>query len=286
MRRGREPEVTGRIPEDAVRRKKEAPRPAPKRPVEENRKRREINGRSSTMTRLMNAERFLILYRSLLYEEETLGTDLETIEEKICKLKITTKGLKKVQIIIDSLKSQFFHNFDSRMDESKRVQDLIEKFDHTQTYMELRSYTLNKAQKQLMTFTKKGITLKTWLSEAQEFQEKLHTITCSSYHDIQRHLSLLQAVKTDCELIPKMLVDYEHSAQRLIATLQMMSTCSGIFYKALEPRTKSQSGVRKWHDILTVSVAEEATQVAERFSTLAKLNECYQIHLDGLLQQL
>ncbi|XP_056399611.1 uncharacterized protein LOC130294141 [Hyla sarda] len=252
---------------------------------ESNEKPHELPGQTSSVARLMNAEKFLKLFQSLLFEEETLGTELEPIEEKICKLKVAAKELKKVQITIDSLKTQFRYNFNSSLNESRRFQDTVDNFDHTKTYMELRSYMLNKVHRQLMSFSRKGMALKTWLSEALEFQEKLHSTTCSSYDDIQQHLSLSQGIGKDSEVIPVKLAEYEHSTQSTMVTLQMMTTCSDIFYKALKQGTSSQTGIRKWHDILAVSLTEEATQVAQRFSTLTKLNKCYQTHLDGLVQQ-
>ncbi|KAM3921509.1 uncharacterized protein RB166_010903 [Leptodactylus fuscus] len=251
--------------------------------VEEN-SRCKVTRQSSAATSLVNAEKFVKLFHSLLYEEETLGTELESIEKKVSKLTIATKELRRIQIIIDSLKTQVFHNFHSPMNDSKRVLDVIDKFEHTKVYVDLRRHLLDKAHCQLSKFTVNGMALKIWLSEALEFQEKLHHTTCSSNSDFQQHFSLLLGIRKDSEVVRKKLLEYEHSAQSLTATLQEMSACSGIFHKAFEERS-SQNEKRKWHDILTVSIKEEETQVAQRFSTVTKLNECYQAHLNGLYQK-
>ncbi|KAG8568265.1 hypothetical protein GDO81_013940 [Engystomops pustulosus] len=235
---------------------------------------------TSTMTSLLNGEKFIKLFQSLLYEEEILGTESESIEEKMYKLTFAFKQLRKVQIIIDSLKFQIFYQFQSPANESKRIQDLINKYEHTKVYMELRRHMLNIAQKKFSTFTVKGMALKIWLSEALEFQEKLHSTTCNSPSDIQALSFLLLGIRNDGEVIQEKLAKYEHSAQSLTATLQEMSTYSSIFHKALDER--SQNKARKWHNVLTVSINEEVQQVAQRFSTIMKLNECYQAHLDGL----
>ncbi|KAM4015456.1 uncharacterized protein ACNLHF_002125, partial [Anomaloglossus baeobatrachus] len=239
--------------------------------------------RSSALTSFVNAEKFVKLYQSWLCEEETVGTDSESIEEKICKLKIACKELKKVQISIDSLKTQVFYNFQPPAQDSSRVQGLINKFEHTKAYMDLRRYLLSTALRQLSTFTEKGMVLKIWLSEALEFQENLHCTSCSSRADIQQVSSLLMGIRKDSEIIGEKLGEYAQEAQGLTASLQEISVCSGIFHKALKG-ARSQKGRKKWHDLLTVSITEEAAQVAQRFSRFTRLNECYQTHLDGLLQ--
>ncbi|XP_069597629.1 desmoplakin-A-like [Ranitomeya imitator] len=243
----------------------------------------EGSGGSSALTSLVNAEKFVKLYQSWLWEEETVGTDSESIEEKICKLKIACKELRKVQISIDSLKTQVSYNFHPPMNDSRRVQGLIDKFEHTKAYMELRRYLLTTAQRQLSSFTEKGMTLKVWLSEALEFHENLHSAACRSRVDIRQLSSLLMSIRKDSEVISRKLAEYVQEAQTLRASLQEISACSGIFHKALEG-ARSQKGKKTWHDILTVSITEEATQVAQRFSRLTKLNACYQAHLNGLLQ--
>ncbi|CAN2388109.1 hypothetical protein PRIEUP_LOCUS14835, partial [Pristimantis euphronides] len=236
---------------------------------------------SALLLSLVNAENFVTLFQDLLFEEETLGTESESIEEKICRFKMASKELNKVQIVIDSLKIQALYQFRPPMNESRRVQDLVNKFEHTETYMELRRHMLNIVQKQLSTFTEKGMALKIWLSEAIEFQERLHSTTCNSHSDIQQLFTLLLGITKDSEVVKKRLAEYERLAQSLIGTLQEMSACSGIFHKTLE-ETSNQNKTRKWHDILTVSVTEEATQVTQRFSRFTQLNECYHAHLDGL----
>ncbi|XP_073441730.1 uncharacterized protein [Dendrobates tinctorius] len=212
-----------------------------------------------------------------------MGTDSESIEEKICKLKIACKELRKVQISIDSLKTQVLSNFHPPMNDSRRVQGLIDKFEHTKAYMELRRYLLTTTLRQLSTFTEKGMALKVWMSEALEFHENLHGAACRSRMDVRKLSSLLMSIRKDSEVICKKLAEYVQEAQTLMASLQEISACSGNFHKALEG-ARSQKGGKKWHDILTVSITEEATQVTQRFSRLTRLNECYQAHLDGLLQ--
>ncbi|KAG9482434.1 hypothetical protein GDO78_011234 [Eleutherodactylus coqui] len=228
---------------------------------------------SPDLTTLVNAEKFVTLFQLLLYEEDTSGTG--SIEEKICKFKIASKELEKVQIVIDSLKTQ------SPLNKSRRVQDLVSKFEQTKNYMELWTYAVNKAQRQLSAFIEKGMALKIWLSEALEFQEGLHSATCNSRSDIQQHFTLLLGIMKDSEVVKEKLAEYEHSACSLTTTLQEVSSCSGSFPKALEGAS-NQNRMGKWYDILPICITEEAAQVAQRFSTFTKINECYHVHLKGL----
>ncbi|KAM5140397.1 uncharacterized protein ACMZJ9_014227 [Mantella aurantiaca] len=240
---------------------------------------------SSAADSIVNAEKFLELFQVWLYEEQTMATEIEPLEEKIYKLQIACKELKRVQIIIESLKTQTLYCSQSDIGKSMRSHDLLDKFDYVQAYMELRLHMLIFIEKLFLVFLEQGKELKIWLSEAAEFQEDLHHVTCDGHLALQQLISQSQVISKQSKVIAVKLENYRSTVNQLTAILQEIGSFSDGFQIALR-RDTGQHQKKKWSDTLLDSVTEEMTQVEERFSTILKLNTCYQTHLQGLLQDL
>ncbi|XP_068094970.1 microtubule-actin cross-linking factor 1, isoforms 1/2/3/4/5-like [Hyperolius riggenbachi] len=230
---------------------------------------------------IVNAEKFIELFQVWLQEEESMATEVEPLEEKIYKMKSAQRQLQRVQIITDSLKKQTLHITNSNASEIRRIQQLLNKFYYIQAYMELRQHLLTTLQKEFSDFLAKGKKLKIWLSEALEFQETLHHLASNGQLDLQQQLSLAQVIRKQSEVTKAMLETYESSGDKLASTLQEMSGRTERFHELLQING-AQNGRKKWSDTLVSSVTEEMRQVSERFSTVLRLNSCYQTHLCGL----
>nr|DBA16503.1 TPA: hypothetical protein GDO54_003890 [Pyxicephalus adspersus] len=186
--------------------------------------------------------------------------------------------MKRIQIIIDSLKTQTLYS--NHREKAVRIHDLLDKFDYLKAYVELRQHMLKMVEKQFLVFLEQGKELKIWLSEVAEFQEGLHHVTCSSHHVVQQQLSLTQVIVKQSKMIAEKMEIYEDTANQLTSTLQEMGSFSDVFQTAL--RKDISQHKKRWSDTLVASVTEEMTQVGERLSAVLKLNTCYQTHLQGL----
>ncbi|XP_063799853.1 uncharacterized protein LOC134966775 [Pseudophryne corroboree] len=189
-----------------------------------------------------------------------------------------------IQIVIDSLKTGNVCNLPFTMNKSERIQDVQERFEHMKAYMELRRYMLTMVQRQFRDFVEQGKPLKIWLSEALELQEGLHSSTCVQHNVVQQHLFLLQIIRKGCTVFQANLDVYKHAASVVTTTLQEINTWSDVFQQALSEKT-IQNSSKRWTEIVLDSVTAEITQVDQHFSTLNKLNQCYQTHLEGLHQR-
>lgn len=239
---------------------------------------------SSTADSIKNAEKFIELFQVWLYEEENISTESEPLEQKIDKLRSACKQLKRVQIIIDSLKTRILYCSPKGNSKYTRIRDLLNKFDYVTAYMELRQYMLTLVGEQFLAFLEQGKEVKIWLSDVVEFQERLHHVKCDRHLVVQQQISQTQVIGKQSKMIAGKLETYENTGKQLTATLQEMELFSNSFRIAL--RKEDGKHQKRWSDTLRNSVTEEMTQVAERFSTVLKLNACYQTHLQGLLLDL
>ncbi|XP_075462722.1 microtubule-actin cross-linking factor 1-like [Ascaphus truei] len=246
----------------------------------------EGNALTSAAANIANAEKFVELFESWLYEEDNVKEQPPSVEEHIQKLQSACKELKKIELVIESLTTQ--HSYDMRYDsksnmDSKRIQWLLERFEHIKTYVDLRQYMLKMFQRLFEIWLEQGKPLKIWLAETMALQERLHSTTCNSEAVIGHHLELQKVLIKESNLMEGKLEICKKMVCKLLEILKEIGSWSEKFRQVVDAKT-CQNGTRRWNDVLIDSVTEEMDQVDQRFSAVTKLNYCYLLHLEDLLQ--
>ncbi|KAM4704207.1 uncharacterized protein WCC33_012625 [Rhinophrynus dorsalis] len=128
-----------------------------------------------------------------------------------------------------------------------------------------------------------GKSLKIWLAETMDLQERLHGTACDSEPVIRKQLELQEVIFKSSGLMKEKMDEFYKMSSKLKSILKEISNWSEKFHEAMRAKA-CHNGTKRWNDILIDSVTEEAAQVEEHFSATIKLSECYCAHLKYLLK--
>ncbi|KAM8927632.1 uncharacterized protein RCH25_007868 [Pelodytes ibericus] len=237
----------------------------------------------SLATSIGNAEKFLQLFDTWLLEVDRNKEGHPSVAQHIQTLQSAEKELRKIQIVMESYKTCAVYASDPNDNsDCKKIQSLLAKFEYTKAYVNLRRYLLEASEGQFEVWLRQGRQLKVWLAESLSLLEVMHSMSCESDTEIRKQLQLQKVLTVETEKMWKYFEIYKNTTWQLTENLREIGHWSGKFEKRLGE--KYQNGTKRWHELLTVSVTEEMTQVNERFSTVIRLTECYLAHLEYLQQ--
>ncbi|XP_053547380.1 uncharacterized protein LOC128639180 isoform X2 [Bombina bombina] len=235
---------------------------------------------------LANAENYLELFANWLYEEDHTREGPPSADWHIYNLQNACKELKKVKLVINSLKTENCADL-KITEESKRTQRLVEYFEYIKAYIDLRQHMLNTFKKCFEVWLDLGKPLKTWIAETWSLQEMLHATVCSSKEEITKQLKLqksfvfIQGLIAESNVMVGKLIICKATASELTDILQEINIWSENLQHLLHPQT-CQNGVKKWTDELIDSISDEMEQITQRFYSVTNIIECFHIHLQDL----
>ncbi|XP_053307608.1 uncharacterized protein LOC128469837 isoform X2 [Spea bombifrons] len=218
-----------------------------------------IKANSPLVASIENAENFVALFNNWLFEVDHIDEGPPSVLGHIHKLQNAEKELKKIQMVIDSLEKQIFYRLNPTKDhENERIRGLLEKFEHTKVYVELRHYLLHRAQTQLKLWLQRGKSLKIWLSDSMALQEQLHREASVAEAHIAEHLQLQKILIKESVCMETELGIWKNILYQMTDTLKEVGNYSKKFECSLGKKTCDDEP-KRWSEVLIDALNEEVT---------------------------